>query len=308
MITHDDGHLTWPDDFVSKIVCGNALAVLRQMPAACVDCVVTSPPYWGLRAYPGTEWWEGEPGCRHQLGADGYCSCGAWYGQLGLEPTWESYVEHLRVICREIHRVLAPHGSLWLNLGDTFLGSWGNYGARTSRQRRRHTPRLPRRGADWADRPPQSGPRVVAKHKVGLPFRVRFALNEDGWISRADVVWHKPNALPSSVQDRVGTRHEMFFHLVKSPRYFFDLDAIRVPHKMDTPKARHDLARMLTGAVNLMFPGSTTSATISGLSFVGGRQYFITMEAYNWDIIGLPFQVPAQFNMGFRAYPPFVAP
>lgn len=110
MVKHDDGHLAWPDDFVNQILCGDALTVLRQMPDACVDCVVTSPSYWRLRAYPGTEqWWEGRPTCQHQADAQGYCSCGAWYGQLGLEPTWESYVD-LRGVSQEVHWVLARIG------------------------------------------------------------------------------------------------------------------------------------------------------------------------------------------------------
>lgn len=267
----DGRRLTWPD-VVNQVICGDALTVLRQMPDASVDCVVTSPPYWGLRSYPQTKrWWGGDPACAHQ-GADTLCRCGAWYGQLGLEPTWQSYVAHLVAILQEVRRVLTPSGSLWLNLGDTFCGSWGNYGSRTGRQRRRIVERLARAGYEtggFATRPPQSHEQFPPKHKLGLPWRVRFALNEHGWISRGDVAWHKPNALPSSVKDRLGTRYEMFFHLVKSRQYCFDLDSIREPHKFDTPTARRDFWRMMRGRT--VYQGKWAGAPGVGRAFVGGH-------------------------------------
>lgn len=112
-------------------------------------------------------------------------------GQFGLEPTWQEYVCRLVTVGKEVMRILREDGSFYLNLGDTFQD----------------------------------------KMKLGSPWRVRFALNEIGWISRADIVWHKPNAMPSSVKDRLSGTYEMFFHFVKSKKYYFDLDAVRVPHK-----------------------------------------------------------------------------
>lgn len=124
-------------------------------------------------------------------------------GQFGLEKTWQEYVERLRRVGEGIMRVLTKDGSFYLNLGDTFQN----------------------------------------KMKLGIPWRVRFALNEAGWISRADVVWHKPNAMPSSVKDRLSCTYEMLFHFVKSRKYYFNLDAIREPHKTAPKKAlNHRLA------------------------------------------------------------------
>ena len=112
-------------------------------------------------------------------------------GQFGLEDTWQEYVEHMRQVGRAIWRILKKEGNLYIVLGDTFM----------------------------------------KKHKLGLPWRVRFALNEDGWISRGDIIWHKPNAMPSSVKDRLNTTYEVILHLVKQRKYYYDLDAIREPHK-----------------------------------------------------------------------------
>lgn len=254
----DGRSLAWPDDFVNRVLCGDARAVLQKIPDASIDCILTSPPYWGLRAYPGTEQqWNGST---------------EWYGQLGLEPTWTLYIEHLVSIFREAKRVLTPQGSLWLNLGDTFLGSWGNYGRRTGEQRKRTVQAIARNSSkswDASLRPPQNAADLRAKHKLGLPWRVRFALNEDGWISRGDVVWHKPNALPSPVKDRLSTRYELLFHFVKSRRYFFDLDAIREPHRFDTPKARSDLFRMLSG--RKVYKGKWAGEPGVARAFVGGH-------------------------------------
>ena len=112
-------------------------------------------------------------------------------GQIGLEPTWQEYVAKLVRIGKEIMRILKKDGSFYLNLWDTFQD----------------------------------------KMKLGIPWRVRFALNEIGWISRADIVWHKPNVMPSSVKDRLSCTYEMIFHFVRSKKYYFNLDAIREPHK-----------------------------------------------------------------------------
>lgn len=118
-------------------------------------------------------------------------------GQIGLEQTSQEYVNTIRGVAEEIKRVLKKDGSFYLNLGDTFQ----------------------------------------EKMKLGIPWRVRFALNEIGWISRADIVWHKPNAMPASVKDRLSCTYEMIFHFVKSKKYYFNLDAIREPHKTVPSKA-----------------------------------------------------------------------
>lgn len=181
---------------------------LHRIAENSVHCVATSPPYWGLRDY-GTEGtiWGGRAGCTHEWADQGRAgdmgtscrTCGAWRGQLGLEPDPALYVEHMVEVFREVRRVLRQDGCLWLNLGDTFASA----------------------GVDAGLKP---------KDLVGIPWRVALALQADGWWLRNAVIWHKANHLPSPVQDRLTCSYEHIFLLTKSARYHFDLDAIRVPH------------------------------------------------------------------------------
>ncbi len=249
-------------EWVNNIHLGNAIDVLKTMPDDLVDCVVTSPPYWGLRDY-GTPpvIWEStdgiKPKCDHQWGAEikyvasgghsqkqdtnpasfidarshSCVKCGAWRGQLGLEPRPEMYVEHLVSIFREVRRILKPTGTVWLNIGDSYMGS--NQGAG------QHSP--PSTGfQDVKDgyyaagefrRTPLSYKHPVLKGKdmCGIPWRVALALQEDGWYLRCDVIWCKPNPMPESCRDRPTQSHEYIFLLTKSPKYFFDQDAVREP-------------------------------------------------------------------------------
>lgn len=189
---------------------GDALATLAGLPAESVNCVVTSPPYYGLRDY-------GES------------------GQYGLEATPAEYVETMRRVFAEVRRVLAADGTLWLNLGDSYAGT-GETGRNDAQRVGRDD--LPQYGSlVQADRP---GRRLrisyglPAKNLLGIPWRVAFALQDDGWILRNHIVWHKPNAMPESVTDRLSGRHESLFLFARSPRYWFDLDAIREPHAEST--------------------------------------------------------------------------
>jgi len=216
------------------------------LPDESVQCVVTSPPYWGLRDY-GLEGsvWGGEAGCRHEWGDEmlakptimyvnkhtkalndgwtdsnaerevrqpnqgAFCRlCGAWRGCLGLEPTPELYVNHMVEIFREVRRVLRSDGTVWLNLGDSYAGGSGSdpYRRTTS-------------GG--------MGPGLKPKDLCGIPWRVAFALQADGWWLRSDIIWHKPNPMPESVTDRPTKSHEYLFLLTKSKRYFFDQEAVR---------------------------------------------------------------------------------
>lgn len=158
----------------NTILTGDAATTLRQLPAASVDTVVTSPPYFGLRDYGAA-------------------------GQLGLEPTVSGWVADLRQVAREIARVLVPTGSLWLNLGDSFS-------------------RHPKYGAP-------------TKSLLLAPERLLLALAQDGWLVRTKVIWAKTNPMPSSVTDRLSLTYEVIYFLVRGARYFFDLDAIREPHR-----------------------------------------------------------------------------
>lgn len=189
------------DDSVT-LYQGDAADVLSQLEAGSVDCIVTSPPYFGLRDY----------------GVD---------GQLGAEASPAEYVENLRAVFSEARRVLADDGTLWLNLGDSYYSGRGNPGPNSADEKN-----PARRG--WVrpvDRPGQSW--AKPKDLLGIPWRVAFALQDDGWTLRNSIIWHKPNAMPESVTDRLSTRHENVFMFSKGRRYWFDLDPIREPHVSD---------------------------------------------------------------------------
>jgi len=176
----------------------------------------------------------------HPSEAGQFCSeCGAWRGSLGLEPHPQLFIDHLVEICQEIKRVLKPTGTFWLNLGDTYCGSWGNYGARRGKQRPQNVEKLDRKGQPPQTlRVPQSytdkAGWLQPKQLLGMPWRVAIALQNDGWILRNDIIWHKPNHMPSSVKDRLTNAYEHVFMLAKARRYYFDLDVIRKPFSEGT--------------------------------------------------------------------------
>lgn len=189
------------DEQVSLLL-GDALDTLRTLPDRSVDCIVTSPPYFGLRDY-GTA------------------------GQYGLEETPAAYAETMRQVFAEARRVLADDGTLWLNLGDSYAyppGSGGRQGASGQRADRTFT----------AEALPGTR-EIPAKNLIGMPWRTAFALQDDGWILRNEIIWNKPNAMPESVRDRLSSRHEHLFLFTKQPSYWFDLDAIREP--LNRPEA-----------------------------------------------------------------------
>ena len=184
-----------------------------------VQCVVTSPPYWGLRQYAG-----------EQIVPEWGCA-------LGLEPTPELYVEHMVEVFREVRRVLRPDGTLWLNLGDSYnaqpAGNKTPSGfSQTRPSRVKHGV-----GDETVDVPrPKSITGLKPKDLVGIPWRVAFALQADGWYLRSDIIWHKPNPMPESVTDRPTKAHEYVFLMAKSERYFYDADAIREPSVTTDPR------------------------------------------------------------------------
>ena len=176
-----------------RIDCGDALALLRREADESVDCVVTSPPYWGLRDYGVA-------------------------GQIGLEGTPEAYAARLVEVFREVRRVLRETGTLWLNLGDSYTS--GNRAYRDADDF------LPARGRATRAPTPLG---LKSKDLVGIPWRVAFALQADGWWLRSDIVWSKPNPMPESVTDRPTRAHEYVFLLTKAARYWYDADAIAEP-------------------------------------------------------------------------------
>jgi len=199
----------YSDDLVT-LHLGDSLEVLRTMPDASVNCCVTSPPYFGLRDY-GVE------------------------GQYGLEASPAEYVETMRALFAEVRRALADDGTLWLNIGDSY--STRKVNRDSSHQPGFHPERfdhdtigktwLLNREAGRVRMPSDTG--LPEKNLLGIPWRTAFALQDDGWILRNDIIWAKPNAMPESVTDRLSTRHEHLFMFSKAPRYWFDLDPIREP-------------------------------------------------------------------------------
>ncbi|WP_182881738.1 DNA-methyltransferase [Microbispora sp. H10949] len=189
----------WRDDHAT-LHLGDAREVLSDMPDRSVDCLVTSPPYYGLRDYGP--------------------------GQYGQEPTPDDYVENLRATFTEARRVLANDGTCWLNLGDMYAANSDGYARGTTYNQRQPTVR------------PRSRRMVPPKNLLGMPWRVAFTLQRDGWILRNAIVWSKPNAMPQSALDRLSTRYELIFLLVKQRFYWFDLDAIREQYAGDRSLSR----------------------------------------------------------------------
>lgn len=199
------------------IVEGDARLVLAQLPAATFDMCVTSPPYFGLRDYGVA-------------------------GQIGLEPSPDDYVAEMVELFRAVRRVLRDDGTLWLNLGDSYAGSWGSQGRQgaSGMMATRSVSSIRERSKIQAARIeagayPAKSSRTGAipdssmlkeKDLMGIPWRVAFALQADGWYLRADIIWHKPNPMPESVTDRPTKAHEYVFLLSKAPRYYYDEDAI----------------------------------------------------------------------------------
>jgi len=183
------------------IICGDALTELRKLPDESVNCCVTSPPYWGLRDY-------GIP------------------GQLGLEKTPDEYVARMVEVFREVRRVLAKDGTLWLNLGDSYAAGAGGRGD-TGNIISGHQTRTQSVGNGRIKR--ELGIGLKPKDLVGIPWRVAFALQADGWWLRQDIIWAKPNPMPESVEDRPTRSHEYIFLLSKEEQYYYDHRAIIEP-------------------------------------------------------------------------------
>lgn len=227
---------------------GDVRETLRSVPDGCAQTCVTSPPYFGLRDYGAA-------------------------GQIGQEPTPREFVDALVAVMREVRRVLADDGTLWLNLGDSYAGSWGNQGRKEGRgtqrpingpmiqdfgtRARAHaeecdmgedcmcgaavpaSPKYPQKQSNTGKVPDGWKP----KDLFGVPWRVAFALQDDGWFLRSDIVWSKPNPMPESVADRPTRAHEYVFLLTKCPRYFYDADAIREPLVKGADGSRFDVGK-----------------------------------------------------------------
>jgi DNA modification methylase len=220
---------------LNRILVGDALEQLRTLPDECVQCVVTSPPYWGLRDYGVA-------------------------GQIGLETSPAEYIGRMVEVFREVRRVLRDDGTIWVNMGDCYATGAGAVG---------DCPGGGEQGERWKERgpcrkqvPDRKNPNagvptyqpnrmpiegLKPKDLVGMPWRLAFALQADGWYLRSDNIWHKPNPMPESVTDRPTKAHEYVFLLSKSERYFYDAEAIKEPQEEGERTTRlRQMARGLT--------------------------------------------------------------
>jgi DNA modification methylase len=234
----------------ARILIGDALDRLHELPDGSVQTCVTSPPYWGLRDY----------------GND---------GQLGLEPTPDEYVANMVAVFREVRRVLADDGTLWLNLGDSYKPSGNGSTKKGFNERYFGRPfENDKQGASEGhlDRSNFRADFLKPKDLVGIPWRVAFALQSDGWWLRQDIIWHKPNPMPESVTDRCTKAHEYLFLLSKSARYFYDAGAIKEPgvlgpHVRDRASnfkkaGRETFASHLTGAATIELDGTRNKRSV----------------------------------------------
>lgn len=241
------------------VLAGDCIQSMSKLPDNSIHCCVTSPPYFGLRDYGTAKWEGGDPNCDHirkhaKHGGEradrdqsanvfqykGKCEiCGATSvdDQIGQEQTPDEFVAKLVEVFEQVRRVLRPDGTLWLNLGDSYAADRGGKqvaetlagGSSGSGDKDAH------RGRSDVSNPNRNCKSIGLKHKdlIGIPWMVAFALRKAGWYLRQDIIWHKPNPMPESVQDRCTKAHEYIFLLSKSERYYYDIDAIREPWKQN---------------------------------------------------------------------------
>lgn len=240
------------DEIKNTIIHGNCIDILKKIPSNSIDCVVTSSPYYGLRSYDtAPQIWGGEDDCNHQWGEfirkgisggtksskvqikdkenfqivsdskQAYCSlCGAWKGELGQEPTHIMFVEHLTEIFMECVRTLKPKGTMFINIADSYSGSNQGNGAPPSGKNatNRGTSKMQIEGHKSI----LAKSDVARKSLMGVPDRLKIALIDNGLICRNQIIWHKPNQMPSSAKDRFTTDYEPIYFFAKNENYYFE--------------------------------------------------------------------------------------
>ena len=239
-----------------KILVGDCRETLKELPDQCVQTCITSPPYFGLRDYGTGTWHGGDPSCSHKrdskysektitghsnkelvVGDAIYKSecprCGAIRedNQIGLEQTPQDFVDQLVSVFQEVKRVLRDDGTLWLNLGDSYNGS--GKGAMANGSAVGGLKQSTNKGTQIGTFKKTDVYGLKPKDLIGIPWMVAFALRADGWYLRQDIIWHKPNPMPESVEDRCTKSHEYIFLMSKSQKYYYDNKSIKDPTKGD---------------------------------------------------------------------------
>ncbi len=224
----------------NEIIISDALEGLRAIESETVNMCVTSPPYFGLRDYNVKE-------------------------RIGTESTPEEYIDKLVSVFHEVRRVLMPNGTLWLNIGDSYAGGSGRWGGEKGMSEKQSS----NRGSLGQIKVAQKWKHDTIKVKdlIGIPWALAFALRSDGWYLRQDIIWQKPNCMPESVKDRCTKSHEYIFLLSKSPKYYFDANAISEPTSEST-------ARRCAGA------NATNENIQAKKPRFGGRKYTETPESF----------------------------
>ena len=238
-----------------RIIQGDCIEGMRTLPDASVHCCVTSPPYWGLRDY-------------------GHA------GQIGLESTPEAYVARMVEVFREVRRVLRDDGTCWVNLGDSYAGGGKGGGGSFDSER-----------PGWSSRGRMDGHGLKPKDLVGIPWRVAFALQADGWWLRQDIIWHKPNPMPESVRDRCTKAHEYVFLMTKSERYFYDAEAVSEPVAVSsTARLSQPTLPMQAGSDRV--PGKTNGPMKAVGPRFGGNKFGDSDDPKHATKSGNVYQIP----------------
>nr|WP_198647111.1 site-specific DNA-methyltransferase [Pannonibacter carbonis] len=247
---------------------GDALTVLQRMPSEHAQCIVTSPPYWGLRDYNIDD-------------------------QIGLEPTLPQFINSLVSVFREARRVLRDDGVLWLNIGDGFTS--GNRGWRAPDKKN------PARAMSVRPNTPEG---LKPKDLMGIPWRLAFALQDDGWYLRADLIWNKPNAMPESVRDRPTRAHEYVFMFSKQEKYFYDRDAVKEENGRNLRSVWNINTTPFPGAHFATFPQKLIEPCLKASSRPGD---FVLDPFFGSGTVGLAAEEMGRSYVGIELNPEYVA-
>jgi site-specific DNA-methyltransferase (adenine-specific) len=250
------------------ILQGDALTALRRLADESVQCIVTSPPYWGLRDYNIDD-------------------------QIGLEPSLPQFLNRLRTVFSEAKRVLREDGTFWLNIGDGYTS--GNRGWRAPDKKNR---------ARAMETRPATPEGLKPKDLLGIPWRLAFALQEDGWFLRADIVWHKPNAMPESVRDRPTRAHEYIFMFTKAERYHYDREAVLEPNGRNRRSVWDVNTQGVAGAHFATFPPRLIEPCIKASTRPGD---IVLDPFFGSGTVGIVAEQLSRRYIGIELHPEYVA-